>query len=47
MRKDYPDGECAAIGMEGGHVYLHRVIPPKYAVSFAVETLKKNTSRVR
>ena len=27
------------------HVHLHMVIPPKYAVSMVVETLKKNTSR--
>ena len=44
-RKWYPDWEYAAIGMEVDHVHLHMVIPPKYAVSFAVETLKKNTSR--
>ena len=24
---------------------MHMVIPPKYRVSFAVETIKKNTSR--
>src|SRR3989338_3536386 len=45
VRKYYPDWEYAAIGMEVDHVHLHMVIPPKYAVSFAVETLKKNTSR--
>ena len=45
VRKWYPDWEYAAIGMEVDHVHLHMVIPPKYAVSFAVETLKKNTSR--
>jgi putative transposase len=28
------------------HVHVHMVIPPKYSVSFAVETIKKNTSRV-
>lgn len=27
------------------HVHLHTVIPPKYAVSLAVETIKKNTTR--
>ena len=31
--------------MEEDHVHLHMVIPPKYAVSMVVETLKKNTSR--
>ncbi len=45
VRKYYPDWEYAAIGMEVDHVHLHMVIPPKYAVSVAVETLKKNTSR--
>ena len=45
VRKWYPDWEYVAIGMEVDHVHLHMVIPPKYAVSFAVETLKKNTSR--
>jgi len=45
VRKWYPDWEYAAIGMEADHVHLHMVIPPKYAVSFAVETLKKHTSR--
>ena len=45
VRKWYPDWAYAAIGMEVDHVHLHMVIPPKYAVSFAVETLKQNTSR--
>lgn len=27
------------------HVHLYMVIPPKYAVSKVVETIKKNTSR--
>ena len=44
-RKWYPDWEYAAIGMEVDHVHLHMVIPPKYAVSQAVDTLKANTSR--
>ena len=45
VRKDYPDWEYAAIGMEVDHVHLHGVIPPTYAVSVAGETMKKNTSR--
>lgn len=45
VRKYYPDWEYEAIGMEEDHIHLHMVIPPKYAVSAAVETLKKNTSR--
>ena len=44
VRKYYPDWEYEAIGMEEDHVHLHMVIPPKYAVSMVVETLKKNTS---
>ena len=40
-----PDWEYIAIGMEVDHVHLHMVIPPKYAVSQAVDTLKANTSR--
>ena len=45
VRKYYPDWEYEAMGMEEDHVHLHMVIPPRYAVSTVVETLKKNTSR--
>ena len=45
VRKYYPDWEYIAIGIDIDHVHLHMVIPPKYAVSKVVETLKKNTSR--
>jgi putative transposase len=45
VRKYYPDWEYMKIGIDEDHVHLHMVIPPKYAVSQAVETLKKNTSR--
>ena len=44
-RKYYPDWEYIAIGIQEDHIHLHMVIPPKYAVSMVVETLKKNTSR--
>lgn len=44
-RQYYPDWEYIAIGIDVDHVHLHMVIPPKYAVSMVVETLKKNTSR--
>ena len=44
-KKFYPDWEYIAIGIDVDHVHLHMVIPPKYAVSMVVETLKKNTSR--
>ena len=45
VHKWYPDWKYVAIGIEPDHVHLHVVIPPKYAVSWVVETLKKNTSR--
>ena len=45
VHKWYPDWKYVAIGIEPDHVHLHMVIPPKYAVSWVVETLKKNTSR--
>ncbi len=44
-RKYYPDWEYIAVGVAEDHLHLHMVIPPKYAVSMVVETLKKNTSR--
>ena len=44
-RKYYPDWEYVAIGIAEDHLHLHMVIPPKYAVSTVVETLKKNSSR--
>ena len=44
-RKYYPDWEYIAIGIAEDHLHLHMVIPPKYAVSMVVGTLKKNTSR--
>ena len=45
VRKYYPDWYYEAMGMDEDHVHLHMVIPPKYAVSFVIETIKKNTSR--
>jgi len=45
VQKYHPDWEYIAIGIDIDHVHLHMVIPPKYAVSTVVETLKKNTSR--
>lgn len=44
-RKYYADREYIAIGIDVDHAHLHMVVPPKYAVSTVVETLKKNTSR--
>jgi putative transposase len=40
-----PDWHFTEIGIDKDHVHVHMVIPPKYSVSFAVETIKKNTSR--
>lgn len=45
VRKYYPDWEYIEIGIDQDHIHLHMVIPPKYAVSMVVETMKKNTSR--
>lgn len=33
------------IGIDKDHVRIHMVNPPKYSVSFVVETIKKNTNR--
>ena len=46
VRKYYPDWEYVEIGIDVDHVHLHMIIPPKYSVSEAVETVKKNTSRL-
>lgn len=45
VRKYYPDWHFTEIGIDKDQVPVHMVIPPKYSVSFAVETIKKNTSR--
>jgi putative transposase len=45
VRKWYPDWEYIETGIADDHVHLHLIIPPKYSVSYVVETLKKNTSR--
>jgi putative transposase len=45
VRRWYPDWEYVAIGMEVDHVHVHMVIPPRYAVSWVVGTIKQNTSR--
>ena len=43
--KYYPDWEYIEIAIKEDHVHLFMVIPPQYAVSMVVETIKKNTSR--
>jgi len=45
IRRYYPDWEYIEIGIKPEHVHLYMVIPPKYALSMVVETIKKNTSR--
>lgn len=45
VRKHHPDWEYIEKGMAVDHVHLHMVIPPKYAVSQVVESIKSNTSR--
>lgn len=45
VRKYFEDWRYVEIGIDVDHIHLHMVIPPKYAVSYVIETLKKNTSR--
>ncbi|MBX3302961.1 MAG: IS200/IS605 family transposase [Nitrospira sp.] len=45
VREFHPDWFLEEIGVERDHGHLHTVIPPKYAVSKVVETLKSVTSR--
>ena len=45
VRTYYPDWYFTAIGIDRDHLHLHMIIPPRYSVSYVVETLKKNTSR--
>ncbi len=45
VREFHPDWFLEEIEVERDHVHLHRVIPPKYAVSTVVEPLKSVTSR--
>ena len=45
IRKYYPEWEYLEIGIDLDHVHLYMLIPPKYAVSKVVETIKSNTSK--
>jgi len=45
VREFHPDWFIEEVGVDHDHVHLYRVIPPKYAVSKVVETLKSVTSR--
>jgi len=44
-RRYYPNWEYIEIGIKKDHLHLYMVIPPKYAVSKVVETLKSNTRK--
>ena len=45
VRKFHPDWYIEEIGTDKDHIHLHMIIPPKYAVSKVVETLKSVSSR--
>ena len=45
IRKYYPEWEYLEIGIDLDYIYLYIIIPPKYAVSKVVETIKSNTSK--
>ena len=45
IRKDYPEWEYLEIGIDLDHIHLYMLIPPKYAASKVVETIKSNTSK--
>jgi len=45
IRRYDPDWEYIEIGIRKDPVHLQMVIPPKYALSKVVETIKKNTNR--
>lgn len=44
VRKFHPDWYLEEIGIDVDHVHLHMIIPPKYAVSKVVETMKTVSS---
>jgi len=45
VRKFYPDWFMEECGVDVDHVHLHMIIPPKYSVSKAIETMKTITSK--
>jgi len=45
IRKYYPDWNYIEIGVKQDNIHLYMIIPPKYAISQVVKTIKKNTSR--
>ena len=46
VRKFHPDWYIEEIGTDQDHIHLHMIIPPKYAVSKVVETIKSVSSRM-
>jgi putative transposase len=44
VREFHPDWYIEEVGVDEDHVHLHMVIPPKYAVSKVIETLKSVSS---
>lgn len=45
VRKFHPDWHIEEIDIDEDHIHLYMIIPPKYAVSKVVETMKSVTSR--
>ena len=45
VRRFHPDWFMEEMGIEPDHVHLHMVIPPKYAVTRVVNTVKSVTSK--
>lgn len=45
VRKYHPDWEYIEKGIAVDHIHLYMIIPPKYAVSKVVESIKSNTSK--
>ena len=45
VRKFHPDWYIEEMGTDQDHIHLHMIIPPKYAVSKVVETLKSVTAK--
>ena len=45
VRRHHPDWEIISVGCGSEHVHLSIEFLPKYAGSYVVETIKKNTSR--
>ena len=41
----YPDWEYLEVSIDIDHIHLYMLIPPKYAVSKVVETIKSNASK--